>query len=104
MNNNCQKCNSSSLSLSTEELILLNRIPVLRFLKDPAENIDELYDRFPDGLSYGSFALISPIEGSSYFVEWKEETNTWEPITGDIEMIINQFSPILDTDFFNEIL
>lgn len=100
MNNNCQ----NNSTMSPDMVLLLNRIPVLRFLKDPAKTLDDLYIDYPDGLSYGSFALVSPIEGTSYFAEWKVTTETWEPITGDLSSILSQVAPIMDTDFFSESL
>ena len=97
MNNNCQ----NNSTMSPDMVLLLNRIPVLRFLKDPAKTLDDLYIDYPEGLSYGSFALVSPIEGNSFFAEWKSDTQTWEPINGDITSILEQTSPILDTEFFS---
>lgn len=79
----------------------MNRIPVLRFLKEPAGTIDDLNIKYPQGLEYGAFALVSSDSANSFFAEWKSDTQTWEPINGDITSILEQTSPILDTEFFH---
>lgn len=100
MNNNCQcqGCNG----ISNEMVTLMNRIPVLRFLKEPAGTIDDLNIKYPQGLEYGAFALVSSDSANSFFAEWKSDTQTWEPIIGDVEAILENAYPILDTIFFNQ--
>lgn len=81
-------------------VILMDRIPILRYLKEPSESIDDLNIRYPQGLEYGAFALVSSDSGNSFFAEWKSGTQVWEPILGNIEAILANISPILDTEFF----
>lgn len=80
----------------------MNRIPVLRFLKEPAGTIDDLNIKYPQGLEYGAFALVSSDSANSFFAEWKSDTQTWEPIVGDVDAILENAYPILDTTFFNQ--
>lgn len=98
MSNNCQDKNK----VSPDMVLLMNRIPVLRFLKEPVRTLDDLYIKYPDGLSYGSFALVSPLNAESYFAEWKDISKKWYPINGNITSILEQTSSVLDIDFFGD--
>lgn len=52
----------------------LDKIPLLKYLKEPAMYKDELYDRYPLGGEYGWFAFVYSIKS---FVYWEPETREW---------------------------
>ena len=57
----------------------LEDIPVLRYVKYPAEDLEELYVRYPDGGEYGWFCLL-PSQKKMAF--WNMETGLWEYMDG----------------------
>ncbi len=52
----------------------LERIPVLKYLKEPAGSIGELYERYPDGGEYGWFAFVYALKSFAY---WEPDTKKW---------------------------
>ena len=57
----------------------LQDIPLLRYLKNPASNLDKLYIRYPDGGEYGWFCLIPEKKA---FAFWDKENKKWDYIAG----------------------
>lgn len=56
----------------------LNKIPVLRYQKDPVMVLNELYTRYPDGGEYGWYAFVMS-EGT--FAWWDIDTKRWKFIS-----------------------
>jgi hypothetical protein len=55
----------------------LKKIPAMRYLKEPAGSVSELYARYPDGVERGSFALVLD---ENCFYRYNQETGTWEDV------------------------
>jgi hypothetical protein len=55
----------------------LERLPILRYLKEPVQWIEELYERYPDGGEAGWFALVGSLKSFAY---WDSELRAWAPI------------------------
>lgn len=91
-NNNCGQNNTDST---------IKNIPVLRHLKEPAESIDNIYVRYPDGGEFGWFCLIPSIKQIAF---WNREEDRWEYIEGVgqgasyANYLILQNKPKLDTE------
>jgi hypothetical protein len=54
------------------------KLPILRYLQEPAQTLNELYQRFPDGGEYSWYAFVID-EGT--FANWEMSTKTWEIIS-----------------------
>lgn len=52
-------------------------IPVMRFLKEPATTLTELYQRYPNGGEYGWFAFVYEVFS---FAAWDMEERKWKII------------------------
>jgi hypothetical protein len=50
---NCQKDNRSN-----GEWEVLKNLPAFRYLKEPVDNVSQLYERYPDGVERGTFAFV----------------------------------------------
>ena len=61
-------------SPQTIEIPGLDRIPILRYLKEPSIYKEELYDRYPGGGEYGWFAFVYSLKS---FVYWEPATEEW---------------------------
>lgn len=55
-----------------------DKIPVIRLLKEPAVNVEELWIRYPQGGEYGWEVLVS---GKKYY--WDIHTKSWEIVKGE---------------------
>lgn len=55
-------------------------IPLLKYQKDKAESIEELYLRYPNGGEDGWYALITDL---NVFAYWEAATEEWKPMAGD---------------------
>ena len=58
----------------------LEDLPVLRLLKEPVENLNELLVRYPTGGAYGWFAWVNSARTFAY---WDTEDKTWKLMTAD---------------------
>jgi hypothetical protein len=58
----------------TIEIPGLDRIPILKYLKEPAIYKEELYARYPSGGEYGWFAFVYSLKS---FVYWDPDTQEW---------------------------
>lgn len=64
---------------------ILKGIPVIRLLKEPAENVDELWVRYPQGGEYGWESLVG---GVKYY--WDKDKKDWLPTSPQsIEDLLN---------------
>ena len=73
-------------SISTGDTGSLNNIPVLRYLKDPATIIDELYERYPLGGEYGWYAFITSKQTFAY---WDTDNSKWALLSeGDLQTML----------------
>lgn len=52
----------------------LDKIPLLKYLKEPALSKKELYDRYPQGGEYGWFAFVYSLKS---FVYWDIASQDW---------------------------
>lgn len=52
----------------------LEKIPILKYLKEPVMYKEELYERYPMGGEYGWFAFVYSIKS---FMYWDPETLEW---------------------------
>lgn len=60
-------------------------VGILKYLKEPALTINELYTRYPAGGEYGWFAFVF---SEKDFVWWNHETKAWQTIEElDVEEI-----------------
>ena len=53
------------------------KFPVLRYMKFPAFKVEELYERYYDGLESGAFAFVI---SEFIFYGWHFESKTWKRI------------------------
>jgi len=58
----------------TIEIPGLDRIPILKYLKEPAIYKEELYARYPSGGEYGWFAFVYSLKS---FMYWDIAANEW---------------------------
>jgi hypothetical protein len=52
----------------------LEKLPLLKYLKEPAQFIEHLYERYPDGGEYGWFAFVYSLKSFCY---WDIEDKKW---------------------------
>lgn len=52
----------------------LNKIPLLKYLKEPVLYKEELYDKYPNGGEYGWFVFVHSLKT---FVFWDIESKDW---------------------------
>ena len=57
---------------------LLQTLPLLRYQKEPANTLQELYARYPLGGEFGWYAVVQEIGSFAY---WSISTQTWESMT-----------------------
>ncbi len=57
----------------------LDKFPLLKYLKEPASEVDDLYNRYPDGGERGWFAFV---EVSKTFFHWDMDALDWRPLDG----------------------
>lgn len=57
----------------------LDKYPLLKYLKEPASEVGDLYNRYPDGGERGWFALV---EASKTFFYWDRDALDWRPLDG----------------------
>jgi hypothetical protein len=56
------------------EAEILKKIPLLRFLQEPVEELDDLYVRHPRGGFPGAFAFVI---GQGAFAYWEDSERKW---------------------------
>ena len=71
---NCPCNNSESTLLYKEVMRALMRLPAFRYYKGAVDNVQDLYERFPDGCERGSVAFV--INEKAFFF-WNIENKTW---------------------------
>jgi uncharacterized repeat protein (TIGR02543 family) len=59
---------------------MLRRLPLLRYLKEPAERVEELYVRYPMGGHPGDFAWVHSAETFAY---WYDPVREWRLLSCD---------------------
>lgn len=52
----------------------LNKIPLLKYLKEPVAYREELYARYPSGGEWGWFAFVYSLKSFAY---WEPQTEEW---------------------------
>ena len=62
----------------------LRRFPAFRYLKNPVDNVSQLYVKYPDGQENGVYAYVTE---KNCFYGWDSVGNRWKAIGG--ETIIN---------------
>ena len=73
-------------NLGTDFAQAVNKIPVLRFQKEPVTHIEELYIKYPQGGEYGWYAFVK-VAGT--FAYWDINSKTWELLSqGDLQTIL----------------
>ena len=69
-------CNENSKFSAFWEYI--KKFPSLRYLKAPAFNVQQLYERYPDGLETGAFTFV--IEKWAFYA-WDFKTKEWKLVS-----------------------
>ncbi|MDR2683765.1 MAG: hypothetical protein LBB53_00075 [Prevotellaceae bacterium] len=80
---------NSSRQQQQQHLVSIADIPLLRYLKEPVHNINDLYVRYPDGGQYGWFAHVMDIGRFAY---WDTENSRWNYINS---VNVNEIPPEL---------
>jgi hypothetical protein len=65
--------------ISSAGLEALKKIPAMRYLKTPVADISMLYEKYPDGVEDGSFALVTD---ENTFYRYHAEKREWEAVGG----------------------
>jgi hypothetical protein len=68
-------------SILYDSLSVLKRIPVIRYLKEPVDNVSRLYLKYPDGAEGGSFVFVMD---ENMFYGYSAEKRLWEAVGGGI--------------------
>ena len=71
----------------------ISTIPVLRYLKDPVEILNELYIRYEDGGEYGWYAFVFSLKT---FAWWNIDTELWELLSASSDGL-----PTLNVDSYD---
>ena len=78
----------------------VKKLPAFRFLKHPVWTVQQLYERYVDGLETGVFTFV---KSKWAFYGWDKETKGWKIIGGDISMgmineLLKDYMPIAPND------
>jgi len=68
-------CNENTIPTALWSLI--KKIPAIRYMKAPVFNVHQLYERYVDGLEFGSFAFVIR---KFCFYGWDFKTKEWKKI------------------------
>lgn len=79
-------CSDKKNRMSNEALEGLNRIPLLRYQKDPVLHIEDLYIKYPQGGGLGWYAFVL---SDKTFAYWDIEIKSWEFVSsGDLQSLL----------------
>lgn len=65
----------------------LQRIPALRYLKEPVDYVQDLYEKYRNGAERGSFAYVI---SKNTFYSWNIEKKIWEPTDTEFSQLFEK--------------
>jgi hypothetical protein len=82
--------------ISKEFWDVLLRIPSFRYLKEPVNNVSELYERYPDGAERGA---MSYVYGENRLYRWNFMQKIWESLT--VGLLLEDVLELLNSHISN---
>lgn len=79
-------CPDDKNNVSANQAEALNKIPLLRYQKDPVLHKDDLWIKYPQGGEYGWYAFVMT---AATFAYWDIHSKDWKLLSaGDLQTIL----------------
>jgi hypothetical protein len=90
----CQKDN-----ISTDVLGIMKSFPSFRYLKEPVDDVSQLYERYPDGVERGCFAFVLRY---NCFYAFDVISRVWAIVGTEVD-VFNAIGGLIDSETNNAI-